>query len=315
MLLAALAVILTCEAGTAAADPLSISSEERAARERIGERIPSARLLWSRGGRVYHTRLGKWDPVAVTPQDVKAGRPRWSPDGKAIVYERDGDVWIMDSDFTHRRRILENAGTADWTGDGRAITAITGQGYQVVRYALDGGGTQVIFDSRQAPGNGQPLSQAAELHPNGRYLLTFREKPGHSTLVVDLQNRRVLRNDQMSRGDCTPSWSPDGTEILSTARTADRPVLVAPFDFRSGNIGKSVFLAGLDSLLRYYVNDARLSNDGRWLVFDGKVLIGGAMWGGREIYIWPRGAPQSERVRLTFEGDNDWTPSLYVPDA
>lgn len=308
------ALVLTCNTTPVFAKSLGMSKAEVAARREIGARIPGGRLLWTHGKRIYHTRLGRWDPQPVSPESVESGRPRWSPDGKRILYQQGEDVWVMDADFSNRRRILKHAHTADWTGGGRGVTAIRGEGYQVVQYDFASGGTRVILDTRRFPEKGGPVSQAAELHPEGRYLLVFREQPRHSTLVADLQERRYLANEQMKRGDCAPAWTPDGGEILSTARTTDRPVLTAPFDFDSGAIGRSRFLVGLDSLLRYYAWDARMSNDGRWIVFDGKVLIGGAMWGRREIYIWRRGAPPSQRVRLTFDDQDDWEPSLYVPN-
>lgn len=308
------ALVLMCATTPAFAKSLGMSKAEVAARREIGARIPDGRLIWTHGKRIYHTRLGHWDPQPVSPEGVEAGRPRWSPDGTRILYQQGDDVWVMDADFSNRRRVLRHAHTADWTGGGRGVTAILGAGYKVLQYDFASGNTRVILNTRQFPEKGGPVSQAAELHPDGRYLLVFREQPHHSTLVVDLEKRRYLANQQMRRGDCAPAWTPDGTEILSTARTTDRPVLTAAFDFHSGTIGPSRFLVGLDSLLRYYAWDARVSNDGRWIVFDGKVLIGGAMWGRREIYIWRRGAPQSQRVRLTFDDQDDWAPSLYVPN-
>lgn len=310
---AALAWSLVWAVSPMYADPLELSPDQRAARQEIGARIPEARLLWTRDARIYHTRLGSWDPEPVTPDDVNSARPRWSPDGKRIVYERGEAVWIMNADFTNRRLVLRTAHTADWTGTGRAITVIAHGGYQVVRHDLDSGETEVIYDARQSPWSGHPVSQGAELHPNGRYLLTFKEEPDHSVLIVDLEAGRYIANEQMGRGDCKPAWSPDGTALLTTARTTDRPVLITPFEFDDGTVGQSEFLIGLDSLLRYYAHDGRLSNDGEWVVFGGKVLIGASMWGGREIYIWKRGSPQSERVRLTFDGDEDGEPSLYIP--
>lgn len=299
----------------AVAAPLGLSSTDLRARQRIGGLIPQARLLWTGGGRILHTRLGSWDPRPLTPEGVQANHARWSPRGDRIVYQLGDDVWVMDADLSRRRRLLKHAHTPDWTGDGERITAIAGKGYQVVLHDLSAGRTRVIFDSRRAPGNGQPLFQAAELHPRGRYLLTFRERPHHMTFVVDLHAGRVLANDQMKRGDCAPAWSFDGREILTTARTVDRPILSAPFDFARGVIGPSTFLVGLDSYFRYYAWDARVSNDGHWVVFDGKVLIGNSMWGRRELYIWRRGSAQSERVRLTFDSEEDWAPSLYIPSG
>jgi len=293
----------------------SDAEDKHAGRRKVADRIPEARLIWSRDERLHHTRLSEWAPKAITPADVDARRPRWSPNGQRIVYERDNQVWIMDADFKNRREVLRNAHTADWDGTNRGITAITDGGYKVVHHHLVNGKTEVIYDARQRPWDGNPVSQGAELHPEGRYLLLFKEEPYHSTVVADLENGRYISNKQMRRGDCKPAWSPDGTEILTTARTTDRPVLITSFDYNKGTVGPSRFLIGLDSVMRYYAHDARLSNDGRWVVFGGKQLVGATTWGGREIYIWERGAPQSERARLTFAGAEDEEPSLFIPDT
>jgi len=35
--------------------------------------------------------------------------PAWSPDGRSIAYTSGGDLWVMNGDGTHPRRILESS--------------------------------------------------------------------------------------------------------------------------------------------------------------------------------------------------------------
>ena len=280
----------------------------------LGAELPGARLLWTRDDAIFHSPLARWAPRRITPPDKRERRPRWSPDGRWIVFERDGEgVFIMREDFSAVRRILPNAHTADWANNGRAVTAIADDGYRVLRYVLASGVTSVLHDTREPPYHGQVLSQIAELHPGGRYLLTFRRTPEHATEIIDLEARRYIADAEMRRGDCDAAWTPDGTGVLTTARTTDRPVFETSFDPRTGALGKRTRLAGMESWSRYYAHNGRLSRDGQWLVFAGKVLIGTGMLGRHEIYVWRRGDTDQNIVRLTFNTNEDILPSLYIP--
>lgn len=302
-------------AAAPAAFAVSPSDEERAARREIAAEIPRARLLWENDAALYHTRLGKWQPERITEAGVSEFRPRWSPDGSRIAFQRGDDrVFVMNADFTGAREVISGAHTHDWTGDGTGITAISSDGYRILRYDLASESVEVIYDAREDPRQGQTMSQSADLRVGGRYLLTFRREPHHSSFIVDLRQQDYLWNDEMARGDCKPTWSPDGSYFLMTARTSDRPILRVDFDAETGELSDPRVLINMDKLaLRYYLHDAQVSNDGEWVVVGGKVLVGETMFGGREVYIWRSGNAPSDIVRLTFDGDDDNTPSLHVP--
>lgn len=294
---------------------LAASDEERAARAEVGRLIPDARLLWENDGAIYHTRLGDWQPERITADGVREYRPRWSPDGRRIAFQRgDEGVFLMNADFSQPREIIPGGHTQDWTGDGSGITAISSDGYRILRYDLASGRLETIYDAREDPRQGQPMSQSADLRKDGRYLLTFRREPHHSSFIVDLEQQEYLWNDEMARGDCKPTWSPDGSFFLMTARTSDRPILRVDFDPQTGALSDPRVMISMDKLaLRYYMHDAQVSNDGEWVVVGGKVLVGETMFGGREVYIWRMGDEPDAIVRLTFDGGDDNTPSLYVP--
>jgi len=297
---------------------LKPTAEEAVARETLARELPRARLLWTRGDRIYHATLGRFEPRPVTDAKPKADGARWSPDGSRFLYVRNGkSVWTMSADFADAREALPGAHDAFWTRDGQAITAIADDEYRVLKLDLDTGRTTVLYDARQKPYNGQKIAQAAELDVTGRYLLVFRREPGHASEIVDLRKRRYIANRQLLRGDCAPAWSPDGSYVISTARTGSRPVLRADFDAAAGKLGESRLFVGLSGLTkqRYYCHGERVSNDGEWVAFDGLIFGGTAQRGRREIYLWRIGRPQESVVRFTFHTAEDMHPSLFVRDG
>jgi Tol biopolymer transport system component len=309
--------VVVCLAAAAPASPITPTPEEEAARTALGDRLPNARLLWVSGGKIYFSPVKDFSPQLVTQGAIPEGNPRWSPDGTRILYVKDPmGVWIMDADFSNRVEVVPDGHTASWTRDGQSITAVKASNpHQVIRYDLSGGNPTTIYDSQDSGysggfGYGNELSQAAELRSGGRFLLTFSVDNDHNTYIVDLQNQQYIYNSEMDRGDCSPSWSPDGSYTTTTARTSDRPVLKTDFDPSGPSVGSSNHFVGIGTVCNcaYYVHDHRVSNDGQWLVMGGL----NRDENNREIYIWKIGDPESEVVRMTFETAEDNSPSLYV---
>ncbi|MCG6870738.1 MAG: hypothetical protein LJE84_00460, partial [Gammaproteobacteria bacterium] len=278
-----LAFALFFSASSVAGD-LSMDDGEAAARDRLAAALPGARLLWTRDGAIFSSDLATWRPRRLSPAGHQEGHPRWSPDGRWFVHDRDGrEVWLRPADGGPGRLLIRDGHTPDFSLDGLRVTAIGTDPHQVLVHDLGSGNTRVLYDSRNPPGHGQPQAQSAEL--NGHFLLSFRRTPRHSSEIIDLRTGAYLGNTGMHRGDCDPAWTPDGQGVLTTARTSDRPVLRADFDPVTGTLGESRFLAGLQRGLRYYAHDARLSRSGRWLVYAGQVLLGAGMLGRHEIYL------------------------------
>jgi len=305
-------------ASSAMASPLSPDSGEADKRDDLASGdLANARILWVRSDKIYHSTIANFQEEKITPSGAEESNPRWSPDGTKILFVRaPGAVWVMNSDFSDAHEVMWGANTASWTRDGRYITAIAADGYQVYKYELATDSKTVIFDSRDAPYNGEKISQAAELRIGGRFLLTFRLTPGHVTEIVDLQQQQYISNDQMERGDCSPAWAPDGSYIINTARTGSRPVVRATFNASNASIAPSNHFVGIGDICscsKFYIHGQRISNDGNWVAFGGKIFDGPKANGTREIYVWKIGQAESSAVRLTFDTGEDASPSLFIP--
>ena len=313
-----IAGVVICLAAAAGASPIAPTPEEAAARTALGNRLPNARLLWVSGGKIYYSPVKDFNPQLVTQGAIPEGNPRWSPNGTKILYVKDPKgVWIMNADFSNRVEVIPDGDTASWTRDGQSITAVNyNDRHQIVKYDLSGGSLNTIYDSRDNDysgefGAGCEHSQGAELHVGGRFILTFTLDNNHNTFIVDLQGKQHLYNSDMDRGDCSPSWAPDGSYTTTTARTGNRPVLKTDFDASGPTLASSSdHLVGIGDVCScaYYVHGHRVSNDGQWVVMGGLDRDEN----NREIYIWKIGEPESAVVRMTFETAEDQSPSLFV---
>ncbi len=208
------AIAITAAPFPARAGSITPTAADITKRETLGDRIPNARLLWANNGEIWHSYLGAWSPQNITNSALDEGNPRWSPDGGQILFGRDLEgVLVMDEDFTNEQLLIPGAHTPSWTRDGRFITAIASNDHEVVRYELATGDLEVIFDSHDPEYNGFDVGQSVELRVGQRYMVTWfaEDSSHHETQIVDLMTKTYIGNADMARGDCSPSWSPDGS--------------------------------------------------------------------------------------------------------
>ena len=73
------------------------------------------------GSHVWVLDLADQAPRQLTSGNNWDSRPRWSPDGTAIIFMRRGSIWSVDSAGSEAREILSHAYNPNWSRDGRRI--------------------------------------------------------------------------------------------------------------------------------------------------------------------------------------------------
>lgn len=143
-------------------------------------------------------------------------QPDVSPDGRSVVYENFGDIYVVDGAGRNKRRIhtdMENNFRPSWSPDGQWIMFdAQPRGEDVPHvYLIRPDGT----DLHRLTGSGEAFD--ATWSPDGTQIvfLVFRFSY-YDAVIMDTTgaNRRVLTAPLPQFSGRTPSWSPDGQSIL-----------------------------------------------------------------------------------------------------
>jgi hypothetical protein len=86
------------------------------------------RIAFVRGGNIYSIKTDGTGLDRLT-RDGRASGPRWSPDGKQLAYLDGGNLWIMNANGSHKRRVTHGApGHTDarpsWSPSGRYLAFV-----------------------------------------------------------------------------------------------------------------------------------------------------------------------------------------------
>jgi Tol biopolymer transport system component len=153
----------------------------------------------------------------------------WSPDGSAIVYSMQGSLWRQRLGSDEAEQLTAGAGTEfqpDWSPDGKSIVYVSYHGEAMELRLLDLG----TLTSRALTHDGA-VNVEPRFSPDGKrlaFVSTLFERRWH-IFVLDLnddESAAPLRLTEDRRSDLpryyysafdhylSPTWSPDGTEIL-----------------------------------------------------------------------------------------------------
>lgn len=144
-------------------------------------------FVWERSGRV---RL-----FARAAQS-----PSWSPDGRRLAYVRDGELWVADTDGSHRGRVSAYATAADWAPDGRSLVVERDGALVVVR--ADGARERELTAGAEPVWSRQ--NRIAFVRDGDLYL-------------VDPNGRGLRRLTTSTAIESDPAWSPDGGRLAFVA--------------------------------------------------------------------------------------------------
>ena len=140
-------------------------------------------LVFDLAGDVYTLPIAGGKATRITDGLPFDAQPRWSPDGKTIVYvtDRDGsdDVWVMDADGKNHRQITRTDRTQfvspDFTPDGRYIVVSRnavqyGTQYNLYLYHKDGGTGVRMTGAAPAGGAAPPPAGPGAGAPQRNYV-------------------------------------------------------------------------------------------------------------------------------------------------
>jgi imidazolonepropionase-like amidohydrolase/Tol biopolymer transport system component len=186
-------------------------------------------------GHLYMMGVGGGNATAITSGMPFDSQPRFSPDGKEIVFvsDRSGatNVWISNADGANAKQITSDTNamfvSPSWTSDGRYILVSRMKpkaylsGLELRVYDVAGGSGLAVGPERSG-GEGQPDKNivGAISPPDGRYFYYATRRSGPEEGAKWQLARRDLRTGEEeiltseNGGAFRPALSPDGTKLV-----------------------------------------------------------------------------------------------------
>ncbi len=151
------------------------------------------------------------------------GLPRWTPDGRAVVYSsnRSGNwqLWQVPAEGGSPRRLRTNTCTesqGDYSPDGRTLAFLS-----------DCGGSQSLWLMKPADGTPGLLVRHGRRTVFGnphwnrdgrRIVFSSNHQFGHQIYLVDVATGDQRRLSGLLSGGCEPRFSPDGRRVVHVSR-------------------------------------------------------------------------------------------------
>ncbi|HVU51530.1 MAG TPA: hypothetical protein VHL80_12635 [Polyangia bacterium] len=276
---------------------------------------------------IFTMRTDGSDTRQLTKGEHTDWRPRFSPDGSKILFQRSRakdfvresaanaeetwDLFTIGVDGSGLAKVAADASWGSWAGPDEIVFM---RGTKVLRKKLsaEGAAEAKVMDVAKHPQFEGALVEAPQLSRDGHYLaLTL----GGGRRQVGIYNFKKHLWTELGQGKQI-DWAPDGASVYwvdaagkEGVRIAREPVVGGlPGDDRNPDDLLLVDLGGKRSREAF----PRLSNDGKWLVFAS--AVGGLEndLEDYELFLWEVGTSKTSATRLTFHTSNDRWPDIFV---
>jgi TolB protein len=233
---------------------------------------------------------------------VTGSSPSWSPDGKKIVLESEGDIYVLDVETSRTKRLTT---ASEWdlfpvfSPDGEAIAFTSDRGGKTGVYLMSSDG------SRQRALSLKNDNEPAWSPDGGKILFDSGRKGAPGLYVINSDGtglRRLTRGQHYSAGegssDYAGSWSPDGSRIVFTSH-------------RTG--GNQVYVMNADGSDQRRLTKTEIDGEAlqpAWSPDGSKIAFMSGLGNKREIYLVNSDGTGLRRLtnNREYDGSPSWSP-------
>jgi TolB protein len=156
------------------------------------------------------------DDKTFIPHKAFEESPRWSPDGKLVLWvstrDKNPDLYTVDAEGKNEKRLTSDPAYdlhPAWSPDGKQIAFASGRSgrQKIHRMNADGSAAKKLTD-------GEFLDAWPAWRPDGKQIAFVSNRSGnYDVWLMDTDGTRLVNLTNNKAQDTSPAWSPDGKTL------------------------------------------------------------------------------------------------------